>query len=204
MNILIACEFSGRVRDTFRAIGHNAISCDLEATETPGPHFVGDVARLLHLDWDMMIAFPPCTHLCTSGSRYFPHKEREQLRAVEFFMLLALAPIPRIAIENPVGMMSVAYRAPDQIIQPWQFGHGESKATCLWLKNLPLLTPTAIVRGRKQIVHSSPDTKDRWKNRSRTYNGIAEAMARQWGTLPEGEQRPLAERDHIHPVEEAT
>lgn len=185
MHILVACEFSGRVRDAFRAKGHDAWSCDLLSTEREGPHWVGDVQELLVLKWDLLIAFPPCTHLACSGARWFPQKiaDGRQQRAIDFFMLLINAPIDRVAAENPIGIMSTKYRKPDQIIQPWQFGHGETKATCLWLKGLPLLKPTNIVSGREPRVHRLPPSEDRAKLRGITYQGVANAMAEQWGTL---------------------
>jgi len=183
MRVLVACEFSGIVRDAFRHNGHDALSCDLLPTEEPGPHYTGDVLNILDLNWDLLIAHPPCTHLASSGARWFPEKRADgrQQEAIEFFLRLAEAPIPRIAIENPIGIMSSVYRKPDQIIQPWQFGHGETKATCLWLKNLPNLVPTDIVPGREGRVWRLPPSEDRWKLRSRTYPGIAIAMALQWG-----------------------
>ena len=180
MKILIACEFSGIVRETFANKGHYAISCDLLPTEKPGPHYEGDIYSVLDNGWDMMIAFPPCTHLCVSGARWFSEKQKEQKEAIKFFMNLANADIPKIAIENPIGIMSTRWRKPDQIIQPWQFGHGETKATCLWLKNLPLLKPTDIVGGREARIHKMPPSEDRGKLRSITYKGIADAMADQW------------------------
>lgn len=181
MRVLVACEYSGRVRDAFRARGHLAMSCDLLPTEAEGPHHIGDVSELLDVGWDLMIAHPPCTHLAVSGSRWFKDKREEQAEALAFVQMLMDAPIPRIAIENPISVISSRIRKPDQIIQPWQFGHGETKATCLWLKNLPKLTPTSIVEGREARVHRMPPGPDRWKDRSRTYLGIAEAMADQWG-----------------------
>lgn len=181
MNVLIACEYSGKVRDAFLALGLNAMSCDLLPTEVKGPHYIGDVTDLLGMGWDMMIAHPPCTHLAVSGSRWFKDKAKEQEEALEFVRLLMDAPIPKIAIENPISVISSRIRKPDQIIQPWQYGHGETKATCLWLKGLPKLTPTNIVEGREARVHRMPPGPDRWKERSRTYAGIAEAMATQWG-----------------------
>lgn len=184
MRILVACEYSGRVRDAFIAKGHDAISCDLLPTEAEGPHHMGDVTELLHMGWDMMIAHPPCTHLAVSGSRWFKDKIKEQAEALVFVQTLMDAPIPRIAIENPISVISSRIRKPDQIIQPWQFGHGETKATCLWLKGLPNLTPTNIVEGREARVHRMPPGPDRWKERSRTYLGIAQAMADQWGDTP--------------------
>ena len=188
MRVLVACEFSGIVRDAFRRRGHDAFSCDLLPDEPDhlgfksAFHYQEDVIGLFGLEWDLMLAFPPCTHLAVSGARWFKDKQKEQKEAIKFFMALVNAPIERIAIENPVGIMSTRYRKPDQIIQPWQFGHGETKATCLWLKNLPPLKPTKIVDGRHARVHREPPGPDRWKNRSRTYQGIAEAMAEQWGT----------------------
>lgn len=193
MKILIACEYSGVVRDAFIKLGHDAISCDLLPTEAPGPHYQGDVRDLLDYPFDMMIAHPPCTHLSVSGARHFADKRMDgrQHAAVSFFMMLAKADIPLIAIENPVCIMSSLYRKPDQVIQPWQFGHGETKATCLWLKGLPLLTPTNIVEGREARIHKMPPGPDRWKERSKTYQGIADAMAIQWGSI-EKKQMELA------------
>jgi hypothetical protein len=181
MRVLVACEYSGTVRDAFTARGHDAMSCDLLPTEKPGPHYQGDVIELLDDGWDLMICHPPCTHLAVSGARWFKEKAEEQERALWFVSLLLRAPIPRIALENPVSIISSRIRKPDQIIQPWQFGHGETKATCLWLKNLPKLVPTNIVEGREARVHRMPPGPDRWKERSRTFAGIAEAMADQWG-----------------------
>lgn len=183
MRVLVACEFSGIVRDAFAALGHDAWSCDLLPSERPGQHIVGDVRGHLGDGWDLMIAHPPCDHLACSGARWFAEKRADgrQPRAVMFFLDMALAPIPRIAIENPIGIMSRLFRRPEQIIQPWQFGHGETKATCLWLKGLTPLTPTDIVDGRTARVHRMPPGPDRWKDRSRTYQGIADAMAAQWG-----------------------
>jgi hypothetical protein len=201
---LIACEYSGRVREAFRRLGHEAWSCDLLPAEDGSPfHIQGDVLAVLdglpwqfqfvgrhpqtfggaHLPWDLMVAHPPCTHLAVSGARHFEEKRADgrQQEAIDFFMALANAPIPRIAIENPVCIMSSVWREPDQIIQPWQFGTGETKATCLWLKGLPPLIPTKIVSGRHPRVHLMPPSADRWKERSRTYEGIAEAFAEQWG-----------------------
>ena len=180
MRILIACEYSGTVRDAFIAAGHDAVSCDLLPTEVPGPHYQGDVTDIIGNGWDMMIAHPPCTHLAVSGARWFHLKQQEQGEALDFVRLLMNAPIPRIAIENPVSIISSRIRKPDQVIQPWQFGHGETKATCLWLKGLPKLTPTNIVEGREARIHKMPPSPDRWKERSRTYSGIAAAMAQQW------------------------
>lgn len=182
MRVLVACEFSGIVRDAFAAKGHDAWSCDLLPSERPGKHWMHDIGFILRVEpWDMLIAFPPCTHLAVSGARWFKDKIFEQREAMQFFLNLAEAPnIPRIAVENPIGIMSTRYRKPDQIIQPWQFGHGETKATCLWLKNLPALKPTNIVSGRVARVHMEPPSPERWKNRSRTLEGIAQAMADQW------------------------
>jgi len=189
MKVLVACEYSGVVRRAFAAKGHNAWSCDLLPPEEPKQqhpnHMQCDVSIILDNHWDLMIAHPPCTHLSVSGARHFPAKRADgrQQEAIDFFMELINAPIPKIAVENPICIMSTIYRKPDQIIQPWQFGHGETKATCLWLKGLPLLTPTNIVEGRENRIHRMPPSKDRWKERSRTYQGIADAMAQQWGLL---------------------
>lgn len=179
MKILVACEFSGVVRDAFSERGHDAVSCDILPSERGEPHLLGDVRDFLNNGWDMMIAFPPCTHLCVSGARWFEEKREEQEGAIRFVELLMDAPIDRIAIENPVGVISSRVRQPDQIIQPWQFGHGETKATCLWLKNLPPLYPTHRVEGREARIHwmSGPN---RSRERSRTYSGVAQAMAEQW------------------------
>lgn len=181
MRVLVACEYSGRVRDAFRAIGHDAVSCDLLPTEIPGPHHVGDVRDILRDGWELMIAHPPCTHLAVIGARWFHLKQREQAEALDFVRLLLDAPIPRIALENPVSIISSRIRKPDQVIQPWQFGHGETKATCLWLKGLQKLTPTNIVPGREPRVYRMGPSPDRWKERSRTFDGVAQAMAQQWG-----------------------
>lgn len=181
MRVLIACEYSGAVRDAFRSYGHEAMSCDLLPTDVPGPHYQGDVRDILYDGWDLMIAHPPCTHLAVSGARWFKNKQAEQAEALDFVRLLLDAPVPRIALENPVSIISSRIRKPDQIIQPWQHGHGETKATCLWLKNLPPLTATNIVSGREPRVHRMAPSPDRWKERSRTYSGIAAAMAEQWG-----------------------
>ena len=181
MKVLIACEYSGTVRDAFSLAGHDAVSCDLLPTDTPGKHYCGDVLDILDDGWDMMIAHPPCTHLAVSGARWFSEKSEDQKKALEFVRLLMQAPVPRICIENPVSIISSRIRPADQIIQPWQFGHGETKATCLWLKNLPKLKPTKIVSGRENRIHRLPPSPDRWKIRSQTYQGIAEAMAEQWG-----------------------
>lgn len=183
MRVLIACEFSGVVRDAFTALGHEAMSCDLLPSETPGLHAQRDLLDLLIDDdeWDLMVAHPPCTHLAVSGARWFKDKQQEQEEALAFVRALMDAPIPRICIENPVSVISTRIRKPDQIIQPWMFGHGETKATCLWLKNLPPLMPTNIVDGRAPRVHHASPGPDRWKERSRTLPGIAAAMAEQWG-----------------------
>jgi site-specific DNA-cytosine methylase len=184
LRVLVACEFSGRVRDAFLALGHEAWSCDLEPSSPP--HYRGDVLDIIGNDWDLMVAHPPCTHLAVSGARHFKEKiaDGRQQEGIDFFMMLAQAPIPRIAIENPVCIMSSKWRKPDQIIQPWQFGHGETKATCLWLKGLPKLQPTNIVEGREARIHKMPPSPDRWKLRSMTYQGIADAMASQWSVSP--------------------
>ena len=210
MKVLVACEFSGIVREAFKAKGHDAWSCDLLPTESPGQHIQGDVIEILEDGWDLMIAFPPCTHLCCSGARYFAAKRADgrQQQGIDFFMALASAPINMLAIENPIGIMSTHYHKPDQIIQPWQFGHPHSKATCLWLKNLSKLKPTKIMQPtwtanlsskgkRTAVAHNTPQVRwenqtpsgqnklgpspDRAKLRSITYQGIANAMAEQWG-----------------------
>jgi hypothetical protein len=183
VNVLVACEFSGVVREAFTAAGHFAVSCDLLPTEIPGAHYQGDVLKLLDYRWDLMIAHPPCTYLASSGARWWKDRQQEQQAAIEFVQRLMDAPIKHIAIENPIGKLSTAIRKPEQIIQPWQFGHGETKATCLWLKNLPPLIPTDIVEERQARIHRMPENKNRWKERSRTYQGIANAMAEQWGAL---------------------
>ena len=182
MRVLIACEFSGEVRRAFRDRGYDAWSCDLLPAEDDSKfHLQMDVRGLLGKPWDLMIAHPPCTHLAVSGARWFKEKQVEQAEALDFVRLLLAAPIPRIALENPISIISSRIRKPDQIIQPWQFGHGETKATCLWLKSLPALVPTNIVDGREARVHKLPPSHDRWKERSRTYAGIAAGMAEQWG-----------------------
>ncbi len=183
MKVLIACEFSGIVRDAFIARGHDAVSCDLLPTERPGPHVQGDVLDILGDGWDMMLSFPPCTFLCVSGARWFKDRKPQQMQAAQFFMYLAMASIviPKVCIENPIGIMSTIWRKPDQYIQPWQFGHGETKCTCLWLEGLPLLKPSNIVDGREAKIHRMPPSKDRGRLRSITYQGIANAMAEQWG-----------------------
>lgn len=203
MSILIACEESATVRDAFIKRGYDAWSCDLLPTRgRQGNHIVGDVIEVLSGNlskfdcvdirtgnkplfrkWDALIAFPPCTHLAVSGARWFETKQVEQRKAIWFFKALAEANIPKIAIENPIGIMSTLWRKPDQIIQPWQFGHGETKATCLWLKGLPPLSPTEIVSGREARIHKMPPGPNRSRDRSVTYQGIADAMADQWGPL---------------------
>lgn len=192
MRVLIACEYSGAVRDAFIGGGHDAMSCDLLPTDTPGPHYQGDVRDVIHAQWDLMVAHPPCTHLSVSGARHFAEKRMDgrQQAAISFFMMLAKADIPMIAIENPICIMSSMWRKPDQIIQPWQFGHGETKATALWLKGLPKLIPTDEVAGRVARIHHLPPSADRWKIRSATYPGIASAMADQWGS----HKTPAAQR----------
>ena len=183
LKVLVACEYSGRVRDAFTHMGHFAMSCDLLPTDTPGLHYQGDVFEIIGGGWDIMIAHPPCTHLAVSGAKHFAAKQTSgvQQEALEFVRQLLDAPIPKIALENPISIISSRIRKPDQIIQPWQFGHGETKATCLWLKGLPKLTPTNIVEGRDDRIHKMPPSPDRWKLRSTTYQGIADAMAAQWG-----------------------
>lgn len=184
MRVLIGCEYSGVVRDAFAAKGHTAVSCDLLPTDRPqGWHVQGDLLGILNEGWDLAIFHPPCTHLAVSGARHFAAKKASgvQDEALEFVRALLDAPIPMIALENPVSIISSRIRKPDQVIQPWQFGHGETKATCLWLKGLPKLQPTNIVSGRHPRIHLMPPGPDRWKERSRTYEGIALAMAQQWG-----------------------
>jgi len=184
MKVLIACEFSGVVRNSFAAQGHDAWSCDLLPSDTPGQHYQGDIRDMLNQQWDLMIAHPPCTYLCSSGlhwNKRRPGRDEQTEEALGFVRLLLDADIPRIALENPIGCISSRIRKPDQIIQPWQFGHPESKSTCLWLKGLPKLQPTNIVAGREPKIWKMSPSKDRAKNRSRTYHGIAQAMADQWG-----------------------
>lgn len=188
MNVLVGCEYSGIVRDAFARLGHTAWSCDLLAPESPGLHYQGDVMDIIHDGWDLAIFHPPCTHLAVSGARWFKDKLPEQEEALGFVRALMDAPIARIAIENPVSIISTRIRKPDQIIQPWMFGHPETKATCLWLKNLPALTPTNDVQNQMALlpvqernrVHYLPPSPDRWKLRSTTLQGIANAMATQW------------------------
>lgn len=196
MKVLVACEFSGTVREAFRAAGHNAWSCDLLPTEIPGQHIQGDVLEVIGDGWDLMIAHPPCTYLTVSGNKWmghprFPTRHDDREAAIRFFMALYNAPIPRVAIENPIGVMSSRFRKPDCVVQPWMFGHGETKATCFWLRGLPPLIPTHKPGGdlftdeapkeREQRLHKLPPSADRWKERSKTYSGIANAMALHWG-----------------------
>lgn len=184
MKILVACEESQAVTIEMRRLGYEAYSCDIEPCSGGHPewHLQVDALELLKMKWDMILAFPPCTHLAVSGARYFEQKRKDgrQQAAIDFFMRFANADCPKIAIENPVGIMSSVWRKPDQIIQPWQFGHGETKKTCLWLKGIPLLVPTNIVDGREQRIWKMPPSEDRAKNRAKTFPGIARAMAEQW------------------------
>lgn len=198
MRVLVACEESQEVCKAFRALGHEAYSCDIEPCSGGHPelHLQCDALELLKMRWDMILAFPPCTHLAVSGARYFADKRADgrQQAAIEFFLRFANADCPRIAIENPVGIMSTRYRKPDQIIQPWMFGHPEKKATCLWLKGLPPLTPTndvseymeTLPKSRQERLHYLPPSPDRAKLRSKTFSGIAWAMAQQWGGICDG------------------
>lgn len=200
MRVLIACEFSGTVRDAFSKLGHDAWSCDLEPTDTPGQHYQGDVMDILADGWDLMIAHPPCTHLAVSGARHFEAKRKDgrQQQGIDFFMQMINAPIPKIAVENPIGIMSTLHRKPDQIIQPFEYGHATTKGTCLWLKELPLLKPTNIVEKEEVVTLSTGKRMSRWyyetskldfksgkraKARNKTFQGIADAMADQWGNL---------------------
>jgi site-specific DNA-cytosine methylase len=196
MKVLIACEFSGIVRESFKAQGHDAWSCDLLPTEIPGQHIQGDVLKYLDDGWDLMIAHPPCTYLAVSGNKWmksefksrFPNRLKDRAKAISFFIELMGANIPKIVVENPIGIMSSVVGKPGQIIQPWQFGHAETKATCLWIKGLPNLKPTNIVKlpedkSKRMRLHYLSKTEDRWKERSRTFLGIAEAMAKQWGEV---------------------
>lgn len=187
MKVLVACEYSGVVRRAFAKRGHEVSLCDLLDTDLPceenETHYQEDMFDVFNSDtWDMVIAHPPCTHLSVSGARHFAAKRADgrQQAAIDFFMRIVELPVKYLAIENPVCIMSTLYRKPDQIIQPWQFGHGETKATCLWLKNLPSLQPTNIVEGRENRIHRMPPSPERWKERSRTFQGIANAMAEQW------------------------
>ena len=196
MRVLVACEFSGVVRDAFIRAGHTALSCDLMPTDRPGPHYQGDVIDIIGGGWDLMIAHPPCTHLAVSGARHFAKKREDgrQQQGIDFFMALARADIPRYAIENPIGIMSSIWRKPDQIIQPWEYGHSVTKSTCLWLRGLPALMPTNIVdkgtiwtaKSGKRMSQWYYDSsclppKEREKMRNKTFQGIADAMAQQWG-----------------------
>jgi hypothetical protein len=192
MRVLIACEYSGTVRDAFIAQGHDAMSCDLLPSDRPGPHYQGDIVDILGDDWGLMIAHPPCTHLAVSGAKHFAQKQADgrQAAALDFVRMLMAAPIPRICVENPVSIISTRIRKPDQIIQPWMFGHEATKTTCLWLKGLPPLVPTNIVgKGARHVTKSGkslptwynlPPSLMRWKIRSATFQGIADAMASQW------------------------
>jgi hypothetical protein len=206
MKVLIACEFSGTVRDSFIRGGHEAMSCDLEPTEVPGPHYQGNVLDIINDGWDLMIAHPPCTHLAVSGARHFAQKRADgrQQQGIDFFMQIANSNIPKYAIENPIGIMSNLWRKPDQIIQPWEYGHGTTKATCLWLKGLPLLKPTKIVdKGDVWVAKSGKrmsqwfydssllQPKEREKMRNKTFQGIANAMAVQWDNCKTYEQLEL-------------
>lgn len=182
MKVLVACEFSGRVREAFHARGHEAWSCDLLPAEDGRLfHIQRDVLGVLDDGWDLMIAHPPCTRLCKSGARWWAAHQQEQLEALDFVRALLAAPIARIALENPLGRIGTQIRQADQVVQPWWFGHGETKETALWLKNLPLLVPTNVVAGRTPRVHYAAPGPNRWKERSRTLPGLARAMAEQWG-----------------------
>lgn len=186
MKVLVACEYSATVRDAFRKLGHDAWSCDLLLCDwDPTYHIQDDILKHLDDGWDMMIAHPPCTNLAVSWARYFKEKiaDGRQQGSIDFFMALVNCPIPKIAVENPISIMSTKYRKPDQIIQPWQFGHWETKATCLWIKNIPKLIPTNIVEGREARIHNMAPSKMRWKLRSKTFQWIADAMASQWWVL---------------------
>jgi hypothetical protein len=198
MKVLVACEFSGTVRDAFAKLGHDAWSCDLEPSETPGNHYQGDMFDIINDGWDLMIAHPPCTHLAVSGARHFEKKKADgrQQQGIDFFMKVINSPIPRMVVENPIGIMSSIYRKPDQIIQPWEYGHKTTKATCLWLKDLPLLKPANIVEKGEFVTFPSGKRMSKWyadsakhspkereKIRNKTFQGIADAMADQWGNL---------------------
>ena len=208
MRVLVACEFSGAVRDAFARLGHDAWSCDLLPTETPGNHYQGSVLDIIGGGWDLMIAHPPCTYLTLTGNKWFkpefadrfPNRHQQRQEAVDFFMLLANADIPKIAIENPIGVMSRIYRKPNQIIQPYEYGHETTKATCLWLRGLPNLKPTNIVSKGEVVISKTGNRMSRWyyetsklplkggiraKARSVTFQGIADAMADQWGRMEE-------------------
>ena len=185
MRVLVACEYSGRVRNAFAALGHDTLSCDLLPSETPGNHYQGSVFDVIGDGWDLMICHPPCTHLAVSGARHFAAKQASgvQQEALEFVQRLLDANIPKIALENPVSIIASRIRPASQYIQPWEHGHGETKKTGLWLKGLPLLKPSNIVAGRADTIHKMPPGPDRWKNRSRTYPGVATAFAAQWGAV---------------------
>lgn len=187
LRVLIGCEYSGTIRDAFIKLGHDAMSCDLLPTDIPGPHYEGDLFDVIDYPWDLAIFHPPCTHTSVSGSRHFEAKKMDgrQQAAIAFFMKIIRYSkhIPQTVMEQPISIMSSIYGKPEQIIQPWMFGHGETKATCLWLKNLPLLKPTNIVEGREQRIHKMPPTPDRWKLRSKTFQGVANAMAEQWSNI---------------------
>lgn len=195
MRVLAGCEMSGAVRSAFLALGHEVLSCDLLPSEQPGPHYQGDLFDVIDYPWDLAIIHIPCTDSSVSGAKHFEAKKMDgrfyASNALWLRAWRACAHIPRVAFEHPVSVISSLFRKPDQIIQPWQFGHGETKATCLWLKNLPPLVPSNVVEGREARVHREPPGPDRWKNRSRTYAGIASAMAEQWGTLTDQAQPAL-------------
>jgi hypothetical protein len=199
MKFLMACEVTGVVTEAFIKLGHDARSCDILPSEKNVPHILDDVLNHLDEGYDGMIAFPPCTHLAVSGARWFKNKRLEQEKALLFILKLMSAPIPLIAIENPIGVISTRIRKPDQIIQPWQFGHGEVKSTCLWLRGFSLLKPTSIVSGRYARVHREPPSENRGAIRSRTYQGVAEAMASQWGgiALSNNRQNSLGSQRHL-------
>ena len=184
MKVLVACEFSGVVRRAFRKRGHDAWSCDLLPSDDGGEHLQRDLLYIFKQGflWDLIIAHPPCTHIAVCGAKYFKEKREDgrQKQAIDFFMACINAPADKVCVENPISIMSTVYRKPDQIVQPWQFGHGETKATCLWLKGLPKLVPTNVVDGRESRIHKMPPSKDRGRLRSITYQGIADAMASQW------------------------
>jgi hypothetical protein len=198
MKVLIACEFSGTVRDAFTKLGHDAWSCDLEDTLTPGNHYQGDMFDIVNDGWDLIIAHPPCTHLAVSGARHFEKKRADgrQQQGIDFFMRVMNIDVPRLAVENPIGIMSTLYRKPNQIIQPWEYGHKTTKATCLWLKGLPLLKPTNIVDKGEVVTFASGKRMSKWfyessqlspkereRMRNKTFQGIADAMAEQWGKI---------------------
>jgi site-specific DNA-cytosine methylase len=200
MKVLVACEFSGTVRDAFAKLGHDAWSCDLEQSDSTGNHYQGDMFDIINEGWDLMIAHPPCTHLAVSGARHFAKKREDgrQQQGIDFFMKVVSTNIPRVAVENPIGIMSSIYRKPDQIIQPWEYGHKTTKATCLWLKGLPLLKPTNIVEKGEFVVFPSGKRMSKWyadsakhspkereRIRNKTFQGIADAMAEQWGRIQE-------------------